>query len=79
MTNTFWITGNIIFELGTGKATQVLMLTSSEADANVFATQEEAKTFLLFVQSRAPRIVWSLEAPTPQRPQGYRIRGVQTT
>ncbi len=78
MQNVFWIAANIIFELGTGKTTDVLMLVNRAEDATVFATEGEAHTYLSFVQSRAPRIQWSIETPTPQRPQGYLIRGIQT-
>ena len=77
MTNTFWIAANIIFELGTGKTSQVLMLVNRADDATTFATAAEAQNFLQFVQSRAAHIVWFLEPPTPQRPKGYLIRGEQ--
>jgi hypothetical protein len=79
MTNTFWIAANILFDLGTGKTTPVLMLVNRVDDATVFATEPEASNYLSFVQNRSKDIQWSLVPPTPQRPQGYVIRGVQTT
>ena len=78
-TNTFWIGANIIFDIGTGKTTNVLMLVNRKEDASVFATRDDADKYLLFVQNRAPRIVWTIEPPTPQRPQGFLIRGEQTS
>ena len=78
VTNTFWIAANIIFDLGTGKTSQVLMLVNREVDATVFASLEEARKFLTFVVSRAQDIQWSIDVPTPQRPRGWIIRGVQT-
>jgi hypothetical protein len=79
MTNTFWIAGNIIFDLATGKTTDVFMLVNREQDATIFETREEAETALSFVQRRAEKIQWFLENPTPQRPQGWSVRGVQQT
>jgi len=77
MTNTFWISTNIIFDLGTGKTSQILMLVNREGDAAAFNTLKEAQTYLAFVQARAGQIQWFVDPPTPQRPQGYLIRGVQ--
>ncbi|MGA2904210.1 MAG: hypothetical protein ABSD98_10290 [Candidatus Korobacteraceae bacterium] len=77
MKNTFWIAANIIFEMATGKTSEVLMLVSRESDATVFATEREAETFLRFVEVRAQTIRWFLDPPTPQRPN-YVIRGEQT-
>jgi hypothetical protein len=85
MTNTFWIAANIIFELGTGKTTPVLMLVNRLDDASFFATEHEAQTYLSFVQTRAPNIQWFIDPPISPRPpifqtqQGFVIRGVQTT
>jgi hypothetical protein len=79
MTNTFWIAANIIFELGTGATKQVLMLVNRESDATVFESEKEAQTYFSFVKNRAQDIQWFLESPTPQRPRGWVIRGVQTT
>jgi hypothetical protein len=78
MTNTLWIAANIIFDLETGKTTQVLMLVNREVDATIFQ-EKEATTYFSFVQRRAQSVQWFLDKPTPQRPQGYVIRGVQTT
>jgi len=77
--NNLWVAANIIFNLGTGNADQVLMLVNREADATIFTTEKDADTYFNFVQARAPHIRWFLDAPTPQRPQGYIIRGVQVT
>lgn len=79
MTNTFWIGANIIFDLGTGKTNQVLMLVNSEADASIFETEQQAQSYLSFVAQRALNIQWILDPPTPQRPQGWVIRGIQQT
>ena len=86
MMNTFWIAANIIFDLSTGTTKQVLMLVNRADDATVFSSEKEAETYLNFVQVRAPNIRWVIEIPTPliatpmpQKPQGYLIRGVQTT
>ena len=76
MTNTFWIAANVIFDLGTGHTSQVLMLVNRESDATFFDTEAEARTYLEFVHRRAKHIEWHLEGPTPQRPS-YVIRGEQ--
>lgn len=72
-----WIAANIIFDLATGKTSQVLMLVNRPTDATIFTTQTEAQNYFTFVSMRAPHISWFLEAPTPQRPQGWVIRGQQ--
>jgi hypothetical protein len=74
--NVFWIAGNIIFDLNTGETKNVLMLVNREADATVFA-QMDAQNYFSFVSSRAPSVQWFLDPPTPQRPQGWVIRGMQ--
>jgi len=79
MTNTFWIAANIIFDLGTGATRQVLMLVNRDSDATIFLTEIEAKGYFSFVKNRATHIEWFLDSPTPQRPKGWVIRGVQTT
>jgi len=79
MTNTFWIEANIILDLGTGERRDVLMLASNERDASIFQTEELARNYLEFVANRAKDVQWFLDPPTPQRPQGWLIRGVQTT
>lgn len=78
ITNVFWIAANILFETATGKTTQVLMLVNRESDATIFTTQQEAEKYFSFVQVRAAQIVWYLDPPKPQRPQGWVIRGQQT-
>lgn len=75
MTNTLWIAANIIFDLETGKTTQVLMLVNREEDATVFS-QKDADTYLYFVGNRAKNIKWSLEK-SKERPNMLVIRGVQ--
>ena len=77
MTRTFWIGSNILFDLGTGKTSQVFMLVNDRREASVFGVESEAQTALSFVQRRATNIQWYLEPPTPQRPQGWSIRGEQ--
>jgi hypothetical protein len=78
MTHTFWIAANIVIEMATGKTSDVLMLVNRPGDATIFSTENEAETYLSFVESRVPRIRWFIDAPTPQTPEGYVIRGVQT-
>ncbi len=77
-TNRFWIAANILFDTATGETRQVLMLVNRESDATIFDTEPEALNFLSFVKVRAPQIQWFLDAPTPVRPQGWVIRGVQS-
>ena len=77
ITNQFWVAANIILDLGTGGRSNVLMLVSNEREATVFDLINDATTYFEFVKRKAPEIYWSLEPPTPQRPQGYIIRGVQ--
>jgi hypothetical protein len=78
VTSVFWIAGNIIFDLGTGQTTNVLMLVNRESDATIFA-ENDAKTYFSFVAHRTPQIQWFLDPPKPQRPQGWVIRGVQVS
>lgn len=75
MTNTFWVGANIMFDLGTGKTTQVLLLVNREDDATTFKS-EDARTYLSFVQHRAEHIKWSLEK-SKERPGMYVIKGLQ--
>jgi hypothetical protein len=79
MTNTLWIAANLIFDLDTGKTSNVLMLVNQESDATIFKDLSEGQKYLSFVQVRAGSIQWFLDPPIPQRPQGYVIRGVQIT
>jgi hypothetical protein len=79
MTNIFWIAANIIFDLGTGATTQVLMLVNRESDATIFQTEQEAQTYFSFVSLRSPHLQWFIDPPTPIKPQGWVIRGMQTT
>jgi hypothetical protein len=76
MTNTFWLAANILFDLGTGKRTDVLTLVNQEIDASVFQ-KSVAEGFLNFVATRSPEIRWAVE-PTNLRGSGlYVIRGMQ--
>jgi hypothetical protein len=75
--NQFWIAANIIFDLATGKTSQVLMLVNRPTDATIFASEPDAQNYYNFVIMRAQNIQWFLEGPTPQRPQGWVIRGQQ--
>jgi len=75
--NQFWIAANVIFNTQTGATDQVLMLVNRATDATIFTTQAEAENYYRFVAVRAPNISWTLEAPIPQRPQGWVIRGQQ--
>ncbi len=77
-TSILWIAGNIIIDTTTGETNQVLMLVNRESDATVFDTETEARRYLLFVQTRIQNIQWFLDEPTPIRPQGWVIRGIQT-
>lgn len=75
MTNDLWVAGNILFDLETGKTTQVLLLVGREEDATTFKA-EEADTYLSFVKRRAPNIEWSRET-SRLRPRMFVIKGVQ--
>ena len=77
--NTFYIAANIMFDLETGKTTQVLLLATGESSATYF-TKTDAENYLAFVVPRAERfaknIKWTIE-PTSQRTGMYVIQGVQ--
>jgi hypothetical protein len=76
MTNTLFIAANILFDLETGKATQVFMFVTREDDATLFS-KEDAAFFLHFVKQRAPKnIQWATLAAT-QRTGMFIIQGVQ--
>jgi hypothetical protein len=79
MTNTFWIGANILFDLETGKTTQVFQLVYREEDATTMPMQQ-ATTSLSFVESRAarfsPDIKWSIEKSV-LRPALFVIKGEQ--
>jgi hypothetical protein len=75
MTNTFWVAANILFDLETGKKTEVLLLVNREGDASYF-TRGEAETFKGFVERRATNINWYID-PTNQRTGRFVVRGVQ--
>jgi len=77
-TNILWIAANIIIDTITGETNQVLMLVNRESDATVFDTEQEALNYLAFVKARVTHIQWFLDGPTPQKPQGWVIRGIQT-
>jgi hypothetical protein len=67
-TNTFYIAANIIFDLATGEAKQVLMLVNKAEDASTF-NSEDAQNNLNFVRQRARGIIWSIDqlSPDPTR------------
>ena len=74
--NNLFVAANIIFDLETGKTTQVLMFVTREGDATYF-TKQDADDYLSFVKRRAPNnIVWSIH-PTNQRPGMFIIQGEQ--
>jgi hypothetical protein len=75
MTNTFWVAANILFDLETGKKTEVLLLVNREGDATYF-TRADAETFKGFVERRATNIHWYIDS-TNQRTGMFVIRGVQ--
>ena len=78
MTNTLWIGANLLFDVETGKTTQVLQFVFREEDATTW-TEEAAKNQLSFVESRAARyavIRWSVEQSSARRGL-FVIRGVQ--
>jgi hypothetical protein len=76
--NVFWIGANILFDTRTGATNQVLMLVYREDDASTF-TQDDAKSYLSFVESRAAQITkidWSIQRSI-RRPGFFVIRGEQ--
>jgi hypothetical protein len=75
MINTFWIAANIIYDLNTGKKSDVLMLVNEERHATYFK-KEDAPHYLDFVKTRSPEIQWFID-PTNQRAGMFVIRGVQ--
>jgi hypothetical protein len=75
MTNTLWVAANIMFDLETGKTTQVLLLSPRESDATTFK-EDDAKLYLEFVQRRAPLIKFGLWSSV-ERPGLFVIRGIQ--
>jgi hypothetical protein len=64
ISNTFYIAGNIIFDLATGEAKNVLTLVNKPEDASIF-TATDAQNYLNFVQLRAQNIVWTIEHLPP--------------
>jgi outer membrane cobalamin receptor len=74
-TNTLYIAANLIFDLETGKTTQVLQLANREDDATNF-TQAEVNTYMNFVKERARNIQWHIEKSN-QRPGTFVIKGIQ--
>ena len=74
--NNLYIAANIIFDLETGKTTQVLMFVTRESDATFFK-KEDAELYLSFVKQRAPKnIQWTI-FQTNQRTGMFVIQGVQ--
>jgi hypothetical protein len=76
MTNTFWIAGNILFDLNTGKKTDVLMLVNHEVEASFFK-RVDADAYRDFVAARAPNITWIVEATNLRGSGMFVIKGVQ--
>jgi hypothetical protein len=60
-TNTFYIALNIIFDLATGDARNVLMLVNKPQDASIFSATD-AQNYKNFVSARASKIIWSIES-----------------
>ncbi len=75
MTNNLWVAANILFDLETGKKTEVLLLAPREADATYFS-KADAELYMNFVKQRARNIEWTIY-PTNQRPGMFVIQGVQ--
>lgn len=83
-TNTFWIAANIIFDIKSGSAKEVLMLVNKIEDASVFS-REQSEIYYTFVTMRSRNIAWSVESyPPPDifttgdfKPGQFVIKGVQ--
>jgi hypothetical protein len=73
--NVFWIGANILFDLGTGATSQVLLLVYREEDASTF-TKQQADLYLSFVKARGAHIVWEIKSSTVRR-ELFVIRGEQ--
>jgi hypothetical protein len=74
--NVFWVGANVLFDLQTGKTTQVLLLVYRVEDASTF-NKQDADTYLSFVQTRANNIAWSIQR-SPNMGEGrFVIRGEQ--
>ncbi len=72
---TLYVAANILFDLETGKTTQVLLLANNERDATVF-NEKDAISYLEFVRRRARNIDWSIH-PLVGRPGAFVIMGTQ--
>ena len=75
MKNTFWIGANVLFDLETGKTTEVMLLVSREDEATTF-NKADADLYLSFVKRRRPKIHWLLEV-SKERPKMWVIKGIQ--
>jgi hypothetical protein len=75
-TNTFYIAANIIFDLATGEAKNVLMLVNKPEQASIFSATE-AQTYKNFVGARASKIIWSVEQVLSQQVTGYGLPRLQ--
>jgi hypothetical protein len=64
--NTFWVAANVLFDLGTGKKNEVLMLVNKVEDATLFSFQD-AQNYYKFISERASNIMWSVEPLPPDR------------
>jgi hypothetical protein len=77
--NTFWLGGNLVFDLKTGKMTEVLQLVYREEDATTFMGQFAENVFN-FVKMRTDeaslRIRWFKEK-SKTRPNLLVIKGEQ--
>jgi hypothetical protein len=76
MASTFWVSGNIIFDLETGHTRQVLMLVTQMEDATTF-NADDVETYLSFVSRRAKHIKWTRHESKNQ-PGYFVIRGEQS-
>jgi hypothetical protein len=76
--NTFWIGGNLLFDLATGGMSQVLMLVYNEEDATTF-TKQIADGYLYHIKTVAARvgkIEWTVETSIARK-EFFVIKGVQ--
>jgi len=74
--NVFWVGANVLFDLQTGKTTQVLLLVYRVEDASTF-NKQDADAYMSFVQTRATNIAWSIQASPSMGEGRFVIRGEQ--
>jgi len=65
-----------LFDLQTGKTTQVLLLVYRAEDASTF-NKQDAEAYLSFVQARATNIAWSIQRSPSVGDGRFVIRGEQ--